>query len=347
MRWNGKKVSIKLLALLVAVAPLFIVHKADAGVLTPRSVEIASSTESAITSHTFDFTVPTAGSIGSIEFEYCSNDPFVGAACTAPTGLSLSGAGIASQSGETGFSIHPSSNVNKLVLTRTASANLAFQPVEYTFNNVLNQQLVNPTVYVRISTFVSDDATGSRVDSGAVAYSVARGIAVEGFVPPYLRFCVGLSVTADCSSVSGTFIQLGELSKTNVNTGTSQFSGATNDPGGYSTFLAGKTMTSGNNVIPGLASPQPSQPGSSQFGLNLVANSNPAVGQNPSGSGTLLPNSDFTNPNLFKFANQVIAASALPTNPNIVTVSYIVNVSNSQAAGVYSTTMTYIASAAF
>lgn len=346
MRWIRQRLLI-LVALLISVTPLFAIEKADAGVLTPRSIQIASSTESAITSHRFSFTIPTASSIGSIEFEYCSNDPFVGAACTAPTGLSLSGASLAAQTGETGFSIHGSSTVNNLIITRAASPNLAFQPVTYNFNNVLNQQLVNPTVYVRISTFASIDATGPSIDSGAVAYSVARGISVEGFVPPYLRFCVGLSVSSDCATVSGSFINLGELSKTNANTGSSQFSGSTNDPGGYSTFLAGKTMTSGNNVIPALGSPQPSLPGTSQFGVNLVANSNPALGQNPSGVGTTTVASDFATPNLFKFANQVIASSPLPTNPNVITVSYVTNVSNSQAPGVYSTTMTYVATAAF
>ncbi|MBI5357640.1 hypothetical protein HZB74_02220 [Candidatus Saccharibacteria bacterium] len=346
MRWIRQKLQI-FVALLISVTPLFALEKTAAAVLTPRSIEIGSSAESAITSHTLSFTIPTAGPIGSIEFEYCSNDPFVGNVCTAPTGLSLSGASLASQTGETGFSIHGSSTINKLIITRAASPNLAFQPVEYTFNNVLNQQIVNPTVFVRISTFASTDATGSRVDSGAVAYSVARGIAVEGFVPPYLRFCVGLAVSADCTNVSGSFIQLGELSKTNANTGTSQFSGSTNDPGGYSTFLAGKTMTSGNNVITALSTPQPSLPGTSQFGLNLVANSNPSLGQNPAGTGTLTPTSGYATPNLFKFANQVIASSSLPTNPNVITVSYVTNVSNSQAPGIYSTTMTYIATAAF
>lgn len=347
MRWFKQRLAVVLVSVIISLAPLLVAEKASADVLSPRSVEVGSSFESTITSYKFKFTIPTAGPLGSIELEYCSNDPFVGTACTAPTGLSLSGASLSSETGETGFSIHGSSTVNKIILTRVPSPNLAFQPVEYIFDDILNQQIIDPTVFVRISTFASDDATGTRTDSGAVAYSVTRGISVEGFVPPYLRFCVGLTVSLDCTSAAGSFIQLGELSKTNPNTATSQFSGSTNDPGGYSTFLAGRTMTSGNKTILGLNPAQPSIPGTSQFGLNLVANSNPAIGQNPGGIGTMTPSSDYATPNLFKFSNQVIASSPVSTNPNLLTVSYVVNVSNSQDPGIYSTTMTYIATAAF
>jgi hypothetical protein len=93
--------------------------------------------------------------------------------------------------------------------------------------------------------------------------------------------------------------------------------------------------------------PGASVPGASQFGLNLVGNSTPNVGQNRTGGGTAVPTSGYGDPNKFKFENGIIAATANSTNFNVFTVSYIVNVSNNQKPGIYSTTVTYIATAAF
>lgn len=346
MRWltNIERLS---LALLIAVAPVFFYDKTSAADLLSRQIEISDSTVNAIVTNTFSFTLQTAASLGSIEFEYCTNSPQVGDVCTAPAGLSLSSATLTGQTGETGFSIHASSTVNRLILTRIPSPNLSSQPVTYQFSNITNPSTPNETTYVRISTFASNDASGTRTDSGGVAFATTNRLSVQGFVPPYLTFCVGITVSLDCTAAAGDFISLGELSKTSPNYSTSQFAGATNDPGGYSVFLNGTTMSSGTNIINPLGSPQPSSPGSSQFGINLVANSNPGVGQNPAGAGTLAPQGGYSNTNQFKFVNETIASSPLPTNPNILTVSYLVNVPTGQTPGIYAATLTYIATAAF
>ncbi|MBW3569218.1 hypothetical protein KY385_03770 [Candidatus Parcubacteria bacterium] len=348
MRKRLGKIPVLVLALHLMVAPaLYFQPKALAENLTNRSITIGSSRPSVTTSHKLDFTIPTAGPLGSIDFEYCSNNPFIGTACTAPNGLDVSGAAIDNQSGETGFAIDPSTTANRLLITRIPAPNLASQPASYDFSNIVNPTADAPSIFVRISTFATDDGTGPRTDSGAVVFAITRGLSVEAFVPPYLTFCVGITISGNCASMSGSFINLGEFSKTSANYSTSQFAGATNDPGGYSVFMAGNTMASGTNIIPALTALQASKPGTSQFGINLVANSNPAVGQNRIGSGTVSALPGYKTPNLFKFKNEPIAASSLPTNYNTLTVSYLVNVSNSQKPGVYSSTITYIATAAF
>lgn len=317
-----------ILALLISLAPVFYFYSnAAAANLTVRSVAIGSSVASATTTHNFTFTIPTAGLIGSLEFEYCTNTPFVGTACTSPSGLDVSSAVLSGQTGAVGFTIDNGlTTANKLVITRPAAPNLASQPASYNFSNIINPS-VNTSTYVRISTFASSDTTGSRTDGGAVAFSTVNNVTVAGYVPPYLTFCVAITVSLNCSSASGSFISLGELSKTSANAATSQFSGATNDPGGFSASLAGNTMASGTNVIQPLNSPQTSSPGSSQFGINLVANSNPGVGQNPAGSGSSTASSGFNTSNQFKFANAVITSSPIPTDFKIFTVSYLVNLS--------------------
>lgn len=338
-----------MLALLVAVTPAsYFLDNVYADPLSNRSVTIASSEVSVTTDHNYAFTIPNANNIGSIQFEYCSNSPFIGTACTVPTGLNTSAASLSGQTGEIGFSINSGlTTANKILISRVPSVNLASQPATYKFSNVINPSDVNATTFVRISLYSSINGTGAWSDSGAVAFAVTRSITVHAFVPPYLTFCVGITVSNKCISTSGNFVNLGELSKTSANYSTSQFAGATNDPGGYSVFLAGSTMTSGTKIIPALLSPTTSAPGSSQYGINLVANSNPGVGQNKIGAGTFNPSADYAMVNKFKFVNQIIGNSPFSTNYNIVTVSYLVNVSKAQAPGVYTTTVTYIATAAF
>lgn len=332
-----------MLLISTVVQPL---QSASAAPLSSRSVTIGSSIPEAVNRHTFDFTLNSVSPVGSIEFEYCSNSPFVGTACTAPPGFSAGSATLASQSGEIGFTIDPASTVNRLVLSRPALLTSAI-PVQYVFDNIVNHSAPNSTVYVRVATFASTDGTGPRTDEGAVAYATTSGIAVAGYVPPYIIFCVGVTVALNCSSSSGVLLNFGELKTTQPRFLSSQFSVATNDPGGYTTFVAGPTMTSGNNTIPALDPPTINRPGTSQFGVNLRANSNPAVGAEPTGVGSGAIASGYNISNQFFFRNQVIASSPISTDFNAFTVSYLVNVSNAQRPGVYSTTLTYIATAAF
>jgi hypothetical protein len=103
-------------------------------------------------------------------------------------------------------------------------------------------------------------------------------------------------------------------------------------------------MTSGNNVIPAVNPTGTSKVGVSQFGLNLRANSNPAIGADPQGVGTGVPVAGYNTPNQFKFVNGGnIASSNLTTEFNKMTASYIVNISSAQPPGIYATTITYLA----
>ena len=324
----------------------FSAYTAHAAALTSRSVKVGSSLPSPTTTHAYNFTLGSVSPVGSIEFEYCSNTPFVGSVCTAPTGLNAANATLLSQTGETGFTINPIGNGNRVVLSRTSVPTSAI-PVEYTFSNIVNHSASNSTVYVRIATYASSNATGPRTDSDAVAFATVSKVTVNGYVPPYLVFCVGVTVALNCSSSSGVFLDFGELRTTQPRALSSQFSVATNDPAGYSTFVAGPTMTSGNNIITSSETPRPSQTGISQFGMNLRANSNPSVGSNPVGVGTGAITSEFNSPNQFSFKNQIVAASPISSDFNTFTVSYVVNVSSEQQPGIYSTTLTYIATAAF
>jgi hypothetical protein len=174
------------------------------------------------------------------------------------------------------------------------------------------------------------------------------GFSVGAYVPPFLIFCAGVTVAQNCSNITGVLVPFGELSSTQTKTATSQFSGATNDPGGYSVFISGQTMTAGNQAISAMATNAPNSTGIAQFGLNLRANASPVVGAEPTGPGTATIASNYNTPNQFRFVNgELLASSNTSTNYNVHTVSYIVNVPSSQSSGYYATTLTYIATAAF
>lgn len=313
--------------------------------LLNRSVTIGTSAVSANTTYNFKFDIGTVASVGSIVIDFCATSPLYTVACVPPSGLDVSAAVLVSQLGETGFLVDPSTTNNRLVLTR-APVMTSLITARYNFSNIINQDYVGVS-YARIATFASTDGSGSRIDSGGLVFATSNKISVHTYVPPYLTFCVGVTVAGDCSSASGEFLGFGELSSTEPKYLTSQYAGATNDPTGFSTSLTGVTMTSGTNVIPALSSPTPSISGVSQFGMNLRANSSPNVGNEPSGIGTSVASVDYNTPNQFVFKNQVISSSPLSTDFNLFTVSYVVNIAESQPPGIYNTTLTYIATAAF
>jgi hypothetical protein len=331
------------------VIGIFIIspNQAGAGDLLSRRVLVGTSRPSAVTTHTVGFTLSTAGIIGSIDLEYCTNSPFIGLSCTAPAGLDVSAVSLSAQTGVTGFVVDPLTSINRIVLSRSPSATPAVA-ANYIFANVTNPSSTLLTTFVRISTYASNDATGPRTDVGSVAFSTSGSFTTQGYVPPYLIFCVGVTVVVDCSSTTGNYINLGILRSTQATTGTSQMSAYTNDGTGYVLTLLGQTMTSGTNIIPALSVPTLSAPGNSQFGINLRDNTSPDAGVDPVGSGTGAPTVNYNFVDSFMFDNgDIVASSPFSTEANLLTVTYLVNVSGAQPPGVYAATMTYIATVQF
>jgi hypothetical protein len=123
---------------------------------------------------------------------------------------------------------------------------------------------------------------------------------------------------------------------------------ATNAVSGYNLFLNGTTMTSGNDTIPAMTASDVSRPGTSQFGINLRANTTPAVGANVQGPGLGTPSANYGTADFFRFVpGELIASSPSVTDFSKYTVSYIVNISRDQDPGIYVTTLEYVAVATF
>jgi hypothetical protein len=99
-----------------------------------------------------------------------------------------------------------------------------------------------------------------------------------------------------------------------------------------------------------MASPAGSVQNSQQFGINLVANTTPAIGANKSGTGSGIPTAGvYDTADQFKFnpSGEVVASATAATNTNTFTTSYIANINAVTAAGAYSTVLTYTATANF
>jgi hypothetical protein len=348
---NLYKKSTLLLALSLLIAPVLFFLPTNAATLQNRKVEISSSTPSK-TNQIYKVTfIPAASpAFASMRFEFCENSPLASVACIAPAGLNLdpTPATLTAESGNTGFNLHAvGSNTNTLIYARAAAPAISTQS-SYTFGGITNPSAVNNSVFIRITLHSSTDGTGAAFERGAVAYAITPTFNIGAYVPPYMTLCVAQTVAVNCSTAVGNLIDFGEFSSATASTATTQFSIATNDPTGYNAFISGQTMTSGNNVIPALDAQSSSITGVSQFGFNLRANSSPTVGANSDGGGTGVPNSTYNTPNQFRFVDgDLIASSPITTNHTRYTVSYIVNVAEGQAAGIYASTLTFTSVASF
>ncbi len=308
--------------------------------------------------HLFEFTVPsTATDISSIEFLYCTT---ASGTCTTPTGLDTTGASLGSESGVTGWTLNATTN-GAPYLTRATGTAPAAGTLAYQLLDVINPTNENETFYVRISTYASDDTTGTPVDDGTVAASTATQIELTGIMPESLIFCTGETISTtsgipDCTTATAGNISFNQLfSPTDTATALSQMAASTNANNGYNITVNGPTLTSGTNEIDAITSPTASVVGTGQFGMNLVENTTPAVGADvadpPNGDDLRgQAATDYDVADLFKFVSgDIVAASnnggAGPTNSQIFTTSYIVNVPGAQPAGTYTTTLTYICTA--
>jgi hypothetical protein len=185
-----------------------------------------------------------------------------------------------------------------------------------------------------------------------------------------------------CSTATTGAVAFNQLFSSQSTTwATSQMAATTNATTGYAITVNGPTLTSGSNTIPAIGTTATvSQPGVGQFGMNLIdntgdptigsASANPVVyysGDGQSGGNVYpAPNgtnyrgqpttlfSDTTPSNSYAFdatAANVVAASDNggpgPTDQQRFTSTYIVNVSGSQPAGTYVSTLTYICTPTF
>lgn len=317
--------------------------------------------------HFFEFTVPTPGTaIGSISFQYCT---LAAGTCTTPAGLSTASATIGTETGASGFTLDGTTTPGTILLTKGTAATPSQAALAYQFQSVVNPS-TEGTFFVRITTYNGTNGSTGPIDAGTVTASTAEQIIITGTMPESLVFCTGATVSKDiatntvpdCSTATAGTISFDRLfSPTDTAVTTSQMAASTNAGAGYSITVNGPTMTSSGNTITGMSSSTAGVRGTSQFGLNLKANTTttatPATGIEaaPVPNGTNYrgqPATGYDSVDTFKFFNGDPVANSYNTAPGgtdaqIFTVTYIVNVPGSQPAGTYTTTLTYICTPTF
>lgn len=338
----------EVIALLLAVFVLAI----PAGASTRfenRSLFMNSTEPGVVTSYTVSLGFKTPEPVGSLDMLFCES-PIPYDPCVVPPGLDASSAVLADQSGEVGFSIL-SKTANHIVLTRAPSMISSGVVVSsYKFEGIKNPIQTDASFSIRLKSHSSTNATGPQIDFGSVKGQINRGIVLETQVPPMLIFCVAQEVKEDCSETNDTyFSDMGVLDRGTTLSAQSQMAVGTNASGGFVITANGQPLTAGTNVIDGLPAPAPSVKGTNQFGINLVANNEIGVGRDPEGIwANAVPNAAYGQPNRYKYnSGDVIAYSPNVSLMKKFTISYIVNTSPTLKAGVYTTTINYIASGRF
>ncbi len=338
-----------ILTLALTALPLASVSPVAAAQITNRSVTLGSSAPSpTTTSYTFNFTVPTTGTvIKSASFTACTTPS---GTCTPVTGFSNTGATLTQPTNlgdASGWTVDNTTS-GSLRLNKSGNVTTPTGSQTVVFSGVTNPTASNATFFLRMTTY-SDATYTTAIDTGVVAASTANQVQVSLAVNEALTFCTGTSITGtNCATATGSTVDLGTGSTTATSSGTSILAASTNAQGGYSITVAGSTLTSGSNTITALTSGAASSVGSKQFGLNLVANTTPSVGAAVSGSGTGAPAGNYSSPNTYRFGSgETIASVGTSTNANTYTVSYIANIDGATPAGSYTTTLTYVATPNF
>jgi hypothetical protein len=330
------------------------------------------------TGESFSFILPQAGNIGSVDFLYCTT-PLPGTTCTAPTGLTAANVlSIVSQTGwtDTGGTVFVLNTVtaNELKIYRLTpgdETNIS-TPVTVSFGGTSASYITNPTAdnttfFVRI-TLYSDNNFTTTVDQGTVASSTATQVVVTARVQEELAFSVGTTLTAPGStctpfSDSGA-LNLGDsngvLSPFVTYDAHSYFRVSTNAVNGLVIEYSGATLSSGPSSIAAIGTtPASSTPGAPQFGL-AIDSSDTEGGDGYSftylAASTVpvnysLGNGTITSGGSAYFAFDTSSTSSpqlLASSPSIIecdtgSVRYIGNIAFTTPAGLYTTTITYIA----
>lgn len=147
-------------------------------------------------------------------------------------------------------------------------------------------------------------------------------------------------------SVNSSGANLGKFSASTPATATATFSVLNYTSYGYVVQISGPPPSNAGHTIKPMDIIGPSQTGVEQFGMNLVANTNPtSVGANPDngqfGFGSVAAN--YNTPNNYYYSDSdIIARASKDSGVTNYTITYLVNVAGLTPGGVYTTNQTLI-----
>lgn len=327
--------------------------------VTSRKI-VLSSSKTSDTNVAYDvyFTTAASYTVGSVVINICT-DPFIGTTCTTPDATfdwNKNTNTIQTQTGITGLSIDTTnSTANSLVLTRTAGSIGASVAVHIELGNGTSTGATNPstlgTFYARIETHSAIDGSGSAQDAGGVALSTANQLTITAKVQETLTFCV-MTSGSNCAGASGTSLALGDgngvLSSYTTNyTGNATFSIASNAQSGVSVAMKGDTLTTGAFTISASGSSCTADDTTAtveQFGMRIsTAGAVTAIAPyNCSAS-----NHGFDTTATTSTYGDQIATTSGPNAETLTTMEFMAKAATTTEAGIYTTTLTFIATGTY
>lgn len=194
--------------------------------------------------------------------------------------------------------------------------------------------------------------TGNMLQSSSNSYQAMDGVndlAVGNAASTNYQVEAGSKTSPDpwlSFNVTTTSADFGTFSPTTTATATATFSVLNHTSYGYLVQIIGTPPTNDGHAINAMASTDQSNPGSEQFGINLVANTAPiSFGANPDNGqfGSGVAGANYNNANYYRYVSGETIASA-PKSSGITnyTISLIVNVAPLTPGGIYTSQQTLI-----
>jgi hypothetical protein len=193
--------------------------------------------------------------------------------------------------------------------------------------------------------------TGTFGDTGTLAESIISNdqVTITATVAPTITFTIDFNSMAfgTLSTATGRWATNGgggNATAGSTPTAGNTFTVATNAQSGWALSYTGTVLTFGSFTIPAatISSDSDGTPGTSQFALTASASG--------SGPGTTSITSGYarTTNSSYKFnSGDTVASSNGAATLDTIIVSYLANISGSQQAGPYSTTLTWVATSTF
>ena len=148
-------------------------------------------------------------------------------------------------------------------------------------------------------------------------------------------------------------VSFGILDPSSTKYGTANVQVRTYLASGYNMIIAGAAPTSGSLVLSPIAFPTTSQTGTTQFGINLRANTTPNFGADPvqvpaTDFSFGSPTGDYNTTNTYKYTDgDVVAYSNSSSGQTNFTLAMIANISAVTAAGFYQTNLSVVVVSSF
>ena len=217
-------------------------------------------------------------------------------------------------------------------------------------SHVFAETLQSPNYKLDESSIGSDDSAQSssanfKTDNGAAI----GGLSIGNSASANYQVENGTKTSPDPTlsvAITNAAVNFGSFSAGSATTATANFSISNYTSYGYAVQIVGKAPSNGDHTISPMTSSGASQAGTEQFGINLVANTQPiSVGANPDkgqfGFGSAAPN--YAVANEYRYVNgETIALAPKSSGITAFTISYLVNVNSLTAGGQYTSNQTIV-----